>query len=111
MTLMSFKVGALVALTLAATATLVESASGGAVEAPGAAATTDTQDPKSVETPNTDIAKKRGNLSDKLNSTNGVIHPEGDIDPGLSKPAPPDGAIKVIPPPENRGGNPEVQPK
>jgi len=31
--------------------------------------------------PDTDIAKKKGDLSDKLNSTSGVIHPEGSMDP------------------------------
>jgi hypothetical protein len=39
-----------------------------------------------------------GNLSKKLDQTNGVIHPNAAIDPGMAKPAPPVGATPVIPP-------------
>lgn len=61
--------------------------------------------------PPTDISKKPGNLSDKLNRSDGVIHPEGDIDPAMRKPAPPTGATPVIPPPGAPGGDTTIQPK
>jgi hypothetical protein len=61
--------------------------------------------------PDTDIARKKGDLSDKLNSTSGVIHPQGTVDPGMLKPAPDKGATPVIPPPGSPGGNPDVRPK
>lgn len=57
--------------------------------------------------PDTDLSKQSGNLSDKLNKTNGVIHPDGGVDPKMQKPAPATGAMSVIPPP----GDPGVQPK
>jgi hypothetical protein len=69
------------------------------------------QSPNRSAAPDTDIARKKGDLSDKLNSTNGVIHPEGTVDPGVLKPAPDKGAMPIIPPPGSPGGNPDVQPK
>jgi hypothetical protein len=48
--------------------------------------------------PVTDLSKKSGTLSDKLDSSNGVIHPSGEVDPKIAKPAPTGGSIKVIPP-------------
>lgn len=57
--------------------------------------------------PNTDLSKQSGSLSEKLNRTNGVIHPEGAVDPKMDKPAPATGATPVIPPP----AAPDVQPK
>lgn len=81
--------------------------------APGAkAATPDaTADATRAPAPPTDISKKPGNLSEKLNRNNGVIHPEGDIDPAMRKPAPPTGATPVIPPPGAPGGDTAIQPK
>jgi hypothetical protein len=86
--------------------------------APGAKAATapwriadGTNDAPGAPAPPTDIAKKPGNLSDKLNRNNGVIHPEGDIDPAMRKPAPPTGAMPVIPPPGAPGGDTTIQPK
>jgi hypothetical protein len=40
-------------------------------------------------------------LSDRLNSSNGVIAPPSGVDPGMDKPAPamPPGATPVVPPP------------
>ncbi len=78
-----------------------------AVDAAPAAAT----DKKELTTPDTDIAKKKGSLSDKLNSSNGVIHPDPSVDPGIQKPTPPAGAMPVVPPPGSPGGDPTVQPK
>jgi hypothetical protein len=44
-----------------------------------------------------------------------VIHPPGNVDPGISKPlpnaAPEAGRMPVIPPPDTPGGNPAVVPK
>jgi hypothetical protein len=54
-----------------------------------------------------------GTLSQKLNETNGVIRPEGNVDPGIRKPAPvPDPhSTPVIPPPGTPGGAPGPQAK
>jgi hypothetical protein len=68
-------------------------------------------DPPNANTPKTDLSKQGGNLSDKLNSSNGVIHPEGSVDPQMQKPAPATGATPVIPPPGAPGGDRRVQPK
>ncbi|MCW6511232.1 hypothetical protein [Lichenifustis flavocetrariae] len=59
----------------------------------------------------TDIAKRPGTLSEKLNTTNGVIHPQGDVDPGIHKSAPKTGTMPVIPPPGGPGDTGDVQPK
>ena len=51
-------------------------------------------------------------LSEKLSNTNGVIHPQADVDPGIGKAPPPTGeAMPVVPPAGSPGGNPDVQPK
>jgi hypothetical protein len=68
-------------------------------------------DENRLQSPDTDIAKKRGDLSDKLDSSNGVIRPEGSIDPGMQKPTPPAGPMPLIPPPGGQGGDPRAQPK
>ena len=54
-----------------------------------------------------------GDLSKKLNATNGVISPKGDVDPGIGKPAPiPDPhSTPVITPPGTPGGAPGPQSK
>jgi hypothetical protein len=59
------------------------------------------------DAPNTDLSKKSGELSDKLSKSNGVIHPEGGLDPKMQKPAPATGAIQVIPPPDAPGAQPK----
>lgn len=66
-------------------------------------------DPQSA--PNTDVGNSGGTLSDKLSATNGVIHPEGKVDPGMQKTAPATGTMPVIPPPGSPGGATGVQPK
>jgi hypothetical protein len=59
-----------------------------------------------------DVQKQPGaTLSDKLAQSNGVICPPVGVDPEIHEPAPPGGALKVIPPPGSPGGNPDVQPK
>ena len=59
-----------------------------------------------------DVQKQPGaTLSDKLALSNGVICPPVGVDPEIHEPAPPGGALKVIPPPGSPGGNPDVQPK
>ena len=63
------------------------------------------------DAPNTDLSKKSGDLSDKLNSTNGVIRPESNIDPGMRKPAPVEGSTPIILPPGSPGGPQGVEPK
>lgn len=68
-------------------------------------------DENRLQSPDTDIAKKKGSLSDKLDSTNGVIHPEGPVDPGMQQPTPSGGPMPVIHPPGAPGGDSRVQPK
>ena len=46
-----------------------------------------------------------GNLSDKLDKSDGVIKPPSGIDPAMAKPAPPTPeTMPVIKPPEEKGG-------
>lgn len=53
-----------------------------------------------------------GSLSDKLDRSDGVIHPPPGIDPEMSKSPPPTGStMPVIPPPGTPGGEPGVEPK
>jgi hypothetical protein len=60
-----------------------------------------------ADTPYTDLSNKKGIMSDKLNQTNGVIHPEGAVDSKMEKPAPANGSMPVIKPPVG----PNDQPK
>lgn len=50
------------------------------------------------------------NLSEKLNRSNGVIHPK-EVDPAIEKPAPKAGDPNVVPPPGTSGGAPAPKPK
>ena len=50
------------------------------------------------------------NLSEKLNRSNGVIHPK-EVDPAIEKPAPEARDPNVVPPPGTSGGTPAPQPK
>ena len=52
-------------------------------------------------------------LSDKLNRQGGVIHPPGDVDPGMTQAPPTIGSkgTPVIPPPGSPGGKPGINPK
>ena len=49
------------------------------------------------------------NLSEKLNRSNGVIHPK-EVDPAIEKPAPKVGDPNVVPPPGSSGGALAPQP-
>lgn len=53
----------------------------------------------------------RRSLSDKLAQSEGVICPPARVDPEIRQPAPPGGAMKVIPPPGSPGGDQSIQPK
>jgi hypothetical protein len=59
------------------------------------------------DAPKTDLSKQNGELSDKLNKSNGVIRPEDGIDPKMQKPTPATGAMPVIPPPDAPGAQPK----
>jgi hypothetical protein len=61
--------------------------------------------------PQTDVSRPAGTLSDKLGATNGVIHPEGTVDPSMDKGAPDTGNTPVIPPAGTPGGPTNAQPK
>ena len=50
------------------------------------------------------------NLSEKLNQSNGVIHPK-EVDPAIEKPAPKAQDPNVVPPPGTSGGASAPQPK
>jgi hypothetical protein len=53
-----------------------------------------------------------GNLSERLNRSEGVIKPPDNVDPGLQRKPPEDSAkMPVIPPPGSPGGDPNVKPK
>jgi len=60
--------------------------------------------------PNSKFAKQPGDLSDKLDASNGVIRPK-EVDPAIEKKPPPAGAAAVIPPPGSPGGPQGAQPK
>jgi hypothetical protein len=53
--------------------------------------------------PPSDVSRQGGSLSEKLNSSNGVIHPDGEVDPGMQKQAPQTGNTPVVPPPGSPG--------
>ena len=58
-------------------------------------------------------AAPKDNPSDKLNQSDGVIKPGGNIDPKMqvNPPDPGPTSTPVIPPPGSPGGNPNVVPK
>jgi len=61
--------------------------------------------------PSTDSGSS-GNLSERLNRSEGVIKPPENVDPGLQKKPPDDsGKMPVIPPPGTPGGDPNIKPK
>ena len=51
-------------------------------------------------------------LGERLNRTDGVLHPPRGVDPGVAIPPPSTGSsMPVIPPPGTPGGNPAIEPK
>jgi len=58
--------------------------------------------------PDGGAAPANGDLSDKLGAANGVIHPNGNVDPGIEKPAPATGSMPIVRPPS---ADSNVQPK
>ena len=51
-------------------------------------------------------------LGEKLDRTDGVIHPPQGLDPGIAVPPPASGSpMPVIPPPGTPGGKPGIEPK
>jgi hypothetical protein len=54
---------------------------------------------------------QKGNLSDKLASSKGIICPPAGIDSGMQQKPQEGGSIKVVPPPGSPGGDQRVQPK
>ena len=90
---------------VAAAALVALGAAGPACAASSAAGQSDAQPPK------TDLQDKKGDLSEKLDKSNGVIHPQGAVDPGMDKKAPSVGETPVIPPPGAPGSGTTAQPK
>jgi hypothetical protein len=65
--------------------------------------------PAGAAAPKTDLDNKKGDLSNKLDENNGVVHPQGSVDPGMEKKPPPTaGDTPVIKPPTDDSN---VQPK
>ena len=64
-----------------------------------------------IPAPSTDLSQNGGTLSDKLSTSNGVIHPQDDVDPGIGKHPPASGTMIVIAPPGSPGGATNVRPK
>ena len=54
--------------------------------------------------------RRRRTLSERLNQSNGVIHPK-EVDPAIEKPAPQARDPNVVPPPGTSDGAPAPQPK
>jgi hypothetical protein len=79
--------------------------------APALAAQGDSPAPSGSKTPSapTDISKEHGALSDKLDRNQGVIHPEGGVDPDMAKSPPQTGSTPILRPPDP--GQSGVQPK
>ena len=67
------------------------------------------QDPRSTSS----VGGSSAPLSEKLESTGGVIRPPRDIFPSMAvrPPVPDPGTTPVIPPPGTPGGDPTVEPK
>jgi hypothetical protein len=57
--------------------------------------------------------EKGRNLSEKLNTSDGVLRPKGDPDPGINTkaPEPNPNSMPVIKPPGSPGGDPSIKPK
>jgi hypothetical protein len=81
---------------------------GAAGSASAASTGTDQSD---AQAPKTDLQDKKGDLSEKLDKANGVIHPKGAVDPAMDKKAPSIGDTPVIPPPGAPGSGTTAQPK
>jgi len=97
-------------LLLMAGAALAQTAPG----APGSKDVIPEKQAPPISQPNSDQDLKTGrSLSQKLDESNGVIKPGGDVDPGINKAAPvPDpNSTPVIKPPGTPGGMPGAQPK
>ena len=72
--------------------------------------------PTALQTAPEDRATSGGStepLSNKLDRSGGIIHPPGDVDPGMTQapPAVSSQSTPVIPPPGSPGGKPGINPK
>jgi hypothetical protein len=82
-----------------------------ALGAAGPAPAASSAEQPEAQPPKTDLQDKKGDLSEKLDKSNGVIHPQGAVDPGMDKKAPSVGQMPVIPPPGAPGSGTTAQPK
>jgi hypothetical protein len=80
------------------------------VTAPGAQTSPVPQAPKDCP-PGISGNDSKGNLSDKLASSKGIICPPAGLDREMQQKPPEGGALKVVPPPGSPGGDQSVQPK
>jgi len=97
-------------LLLTAGAALAQTAPG----APGSKEVIPEKQAPPISQPSSDSDVKTGrSLSNKLDESNGVIKPSGDVDPAMNKaaPVPNPNSTPVIKPPGTPGGEPGAQPK
>ena len=78
---------------------------------PDACAHSDTQTTVGKGGDDTEQEDGKGNLSDKLARSGGVICPPAHVDPEIKQPTPPAGDMPVIPPTGSPGGDKSVRPK
>lgn len=96
-------------LALALTA-IVTGAAAAAQPAPQNQIAPDRNCPPETRQNSTATQNNGATLSEKLASSRGVICPPG-VDPAMTQPPPPEGTIKVVPPPGSPGGDPHMLPK
>jgi hypothetical protein len=97
-------------LYLAACATLAGSSALAQTPSPAPTPTTPLDSVPEKIAPGAKPTGPTQNLSDKLNQSNGVIHPK-EVDPAIDRPAPKVLDPNVIPPPGTSGDTPAPQPK
>jgi hypothetical protein len=99
-------------LAIACAAMLAAGAASAASTSPGDAVPTPPNDEKGVR-PSEGSSVPRGDLSDQLSRTGGVIKPPTDVDPAMHQPAPDPGpqSTPVIPPPGTAPNSLDVKPK
>jgi hypothetical protein len=89
---------------------LIGAVTGASAQTPPAQAPKDCPPGVSANAPGINSNDSKGNLSDKLASSKGIICPPA-VDSGMQQKPPKGGALKVVPPPGSPGGDPRVQPK
>lgn len=97
-------------LRLLAAAALL-AASPGLAQTPAATPTASVDSVPEKIAPGAKPTEPAENLTQKLDQSNGVIHPKANVDPAMQKPAPQTGDVNALPPPGTTNGAPAPQPK